>query len=328
MAERQVTFRDAVLEALAEEMRADPSVVLIGEDIGAAGGVFLQTKGLFEEFGAGRVIDTPISESAIVGMAIGAAMTGLRPVVEIMFGDFMTLGMDQIVNQAAKVRYMSAGGFTAPLVLRTAIGVGGNLGPQHSQSLHAWVAHIPGLKVVMPSHAADAKGMMKAAIRDDDPVVFFESRSSYNTKGVVPDGEHIVSLGRAAIRRPGGDVSIVAVGAMVVIAVQAAERLADEDIDVEVVDVRSLVPLDETTILESVRKTSRALVLDAGHAQFGVAGEIAAMIGEKAFDWLDAPVMRLAAPNVPIPLSRTLEPLVVPGVEQVMTKARELTGRL
>jgi pyruvate dehydrogenase E1 component beta subunit len=324
MAERLVTFKDAVLEALAGEMRADPSVVLIGEDIASAGGVFLQTKGLFEEFGAERVIDTPISEPAIVGMAIGAAMTGLRPVVEIMFGDFITLGMDQLVNQAAKVRYMSAGGFTVPLVLRTAIGVGGNLGPQHSQSLHAWAAHVPGLKVVMPSNAADAKGLMTAAIRDDDPVVFFESRSSYNIKGPVPDDEHVVPLGRAAIARQGKDVSIVAVGAMTGVALRVADALAGEGIDVEVVDVRSLVPLDEATILDSVKTTSRALVLDAGHAQFGVAGEIAAVIGEKAFDWLDAPVMRVAAPNVPIPFSRTLEPLVIPSREQVAAKVREL----
>ena len=327
MAKRQISFKDAVLEALAQEMRADPSVVLIGEDIGAAGGVFLQTKGLFEEFGPGRVIDTPISESAIVGMAIGAAMTGLRPVVEIMFGDFITLGMDQLVNQAAKVRYMSAGGFTVPLVLRTAIGVGGNLGPQHSQSLHAWVAHVPGLKVVMPSHAADAKGLMTAAIRDDDPVVFFESRSSYNVKGPVPEGEHVVPLGRAAIARAGRDVSVVAVGAMVGVALRAADALAAEGIGVEVVDVRSLVPLDAATIVESVKKTSRALVLDAGHAQFGVAGEIAATIAEQAFDWLDAPVLRLAAPNVPIPFSRTLEPLAIPSREQVVAKVRELMGK-
>ena len=333
MAERQagfkeMTFKDAVLEALTQEMRADPAVVLIGEDIGAAGGVFLQTKGLFEEFGSGRVIDTPISESAIVGMAIGAAMTGLRPVVEIMFGDFLTLGMDQLVNQAAKVRYMSAGGFTVPLVLRTAIGVGGNLGPQHSQSLHAWVAHVPGLKVVMPSNAADAKGLMTAAIRDDDPVVFFESRSSYNVKGPVPEGEHVVPLGRAAIAREGDAASIVAIGAMVNVALRAADALAADGISVEVVDVRSLVPLDTAAIIESVKKTSRALVLDAGHAQFGVAGEIAATIAEQAFDWLDAPVLRLAAPNVPIPFSRTLEPLAIPSRAQVVAKLRELVGTI
>jgi pyruvate dehydrogenase E1 component beta subunit len=327
MAERTITFKQAVLEALAEEMRADPSVVLIGEDIGAAGGVFLQTKGLFEAFGPARVIDTPISESAIVGMAVGAAMTGLRPVVEIMFGDFITLALDQLVNQAAKVRYMSAGAFTVPLVLRTAIGVGGNLGPQHSQSLHAWVAHVPGLKVVMPSNAADAKGLMKAAIRDEDPVVFFESRTSYNTVGAVPEGEHLVPIGRATVARHGGDASIIAIGAMVGLALQAAEAMAQEGIGVEVIDVRSLVPLDAETILASVRKTARALVLDGGHAQFGVAGEIAALIGEQAFDWLDAPVMRLAAPNVPIPFSRTLEPLVVPSRQEIVARIRTLVAR-
>jgi pyruvate/2-oxoglutarate/acetoin dehydrogenase E1 component len=324
MAEREISFREAVLEALAQEMRADPGVVLIGEDVGAAGGVFLQTKGLFEEFGSQRVIDTPISESAIVGMAIGAAMTGLRPVVEIMFGDFLTLAMDQLVNQAAKVRYLSAGGFTVPLVLRTAIGVGGNLGPQHSQSFHAWVAHIPGLKVVMPADAADAKGLMAAAIRDDDPVIFFESRSSYNTKGAVPAGGHVVPLGKAAVKRAGRDLTLVAVGATVATALQAADRLAADGIEVEVVDVRSLVPLDAETILASVKKTSRAIVLDAGHARFGVTGELAALIAEQAFDWLDAPVMRLGAPNVPIPFSRTLEPLAIPSREQVIAQVREL----
>jgi pyruvate/2-oxoglutarate/acetoin dehydrogenase E1 component len=326
MAEREISFREAVLEALAQEMRADPGVVLIGEDVGAAGGVFLQTKGLFEEFGPHRVIDTPISESAIVGLAIGAAMTGLRPVVEIMFGDFLTLAMDQLVNQAAKVRYMSAGGFSVPVVLRTAIGVGGNLGPQHSQSFHAWVAHIPGLKVVMPSDAADAKGLMVAAIREDDPVVFFENRSSYNSKGGVSEGVHVVPLGRAAVKRAGRDVTLIAIGAMVATAMKAAETLATDGIEVEVVDLRSLVPLDAETILQSVQKTSRAVVLDAGHARFGVTGEIAALIAEWAFDWLDAPVARLGAPDLPIPFSRTLEPLSIPSAAQVMAKVRELVG--
>jgi pyruvate dehydrogenase E1 component beta subunit len=221
---------------------------------------------------------------------------------------------------------MSAGGFTVPMVLRTAIGVGGNLGPQHSQSLHAWVAHVPGLKVAMPSNAADAGGLMTAAIRDDDPVVFFESRSSYNLKGPVPEGAHVVPLGRAAIARQGRHASVVAVGSTVGTALRAADALAGDGIDVEVVDVRSLVPLDVETIVGSVRRTSRALVLDAGHALFGVTGEIAALIGEQAFDWLDAPVMRLAAPDLPIPFSRTLEPLVVPSSAQIAAKVRELAG--
>jgi pyruvate dehydrogenase E1 component beta subunit len=283
---------------------------------------------LFEEFGAQRVIDTPISESGIVGMAIGAAMTGLRPVVEVMFGDFITLAMDQLVNQAAKVRYMSAGAYRVPLVLRTAIGVGGNLGPQHSQSFHAWAAHVPGLKVVMPSCPADAKGLFTAAIRDDDPVIFFESRASYNTLGTVPEGEHVVPLGRAAVRRAGRDATIVAVGAAVATALQAADGLDAEGVSVEVVDVRSLVPLDEETIVDSVKKTSRALVLDHGHARFGVTGEIAAVIAEKAFDYLDAPVARLAAPDVPIPFGRSLEPLAQPGREDIAAKVRALVSKL
>ncbi len=325
-AERTITFKQAVLEALTEEMRADPSVVVIGEDVGKAGGVFLQTQGLFEAFGPTRVIDTPISEAAIMGVAIGAAMTGLRPVAEIMFGDFLTQAMDQLVNQAAKVRYMSAGGFACPLVLRTAIGVGGNLGPQHSQSFHAWAAHVPGLKVVMPSDAHDAKGLMKAALRDDDPVVFFENRSSYNHKGAVPEADYVVPLGRATVKREGTDISVVAIGATVPLALSVAERLSGRA-SVEVVDVRSLVPLDAETIVESVKKTSRALVLDAGHARFGITGELAAVIGEQAFDYLDAPVARMAAPDVPIPFGRSLEPLALPRLETIEAKILELIGR-
>jgi acetoin:2,6-dichlorophenolindophenol oxidoreductase subunit beta len=325
MAERAITFKQAVLEALTEEMSADERVIVIGEDVGKAGGVFLQTQGLFDAFGAARVVDTPISEAAIMGVAIGAAMTGLRPVAEIMFGDFLTQAIDQLVNQAAKVRYMSAGGFTCPLVLRTAIGVGGNLGPQHSQSFHAWAAHVPGLKVVLPSDAYDAKGLMKAALRDDDPVVFFENRSSYNTKSAVPEGDYVVPLGRAAVKREGRDVSIVAIGASVPLALSAAGRLADR-VSVEVVDVRTLVPLDIETIVASVKKTSRALVLDAGHARYGITGELAAIIGEHAFDYLDAPVKRLAAPDVPIPFGRSLEPLALPRAEQIEAKILELIG--
>jgi acetoin:2,6-dichlorophenolindophenol oxidoreductase subunit beta len=286
--------------------------------------VFGQTKGLFETFGADRVVDTPISEPAIFGMTVGAAMAGLRPVVEVMFGDFITLVMDQLVNQAAKIHYMSAGGYQVPLVLRTAVGVGGNLGPQHSQSFHAWLAHVPGLKVVMPQSPADAKGLMKAAIRDNNPVVFIEDRTTYNIKGVIPEGDVIVPLGRAAIVREGRDVTIVAVSRMVQIAGKAAEILAAEGIAVEIVDPRSLVPLDRETILASVRKTSRALVLDAGHLDYGITGEIASVISEHAFDYLDAPVARLAAPSVLIPCNTALEPLVVPTERQIAQKIREM----
>ena len=321
---RVISFREAVLEALFLEMHADPNVMLIGEDVGAAGGVFKQTDGLFKTFGAARIIDTPISEPGAFGMAIGAAMAGARPVFEVMFGDFMTLCMDQLVNQAAKVRYMSNGRATVPLVLRTTMGTGANLGPQHSQSFHAWVAHVPGLKVVMPQSPADAKGLMKAAIRDNNPVVFIEDRTTYNVKGPIPDGDVIVPLGKANVVREGRDVTIVAVSRMVQIATKAADILAGEGIAVEIVDPRCIVPLDRETILASVRKTSRAVVLDAGHLDYGITGEIAAIISEQAFDYLDAPVARLAAPNVLIPCNTALEPLIVPNEQQIAQKIREM----
>lgn len=321
------TYRAAVLEALTSEMRRDPTVVLMGEDVGAAGGVFKQTDGLFAEFGAERVIDTPISEAGAFGITVGAAMTGLRPVFEVMFGDFMTLVMDQLVNQAAKVQYMSAGAVTVPLVLRTAVGAGSNLGPQHSQTLHAWTAHIPGLKVVMPSTPADAKGLMIAAIRDDNPVMFFEDRLLYNLRGDVPDGDEATPIGRADIKRPGEDVTIVATSRMVQVALAAADLLAQQQISAEIVDPRSLVPLDAETLVDSVKKTSRALVLDGGYRQYGITGEIAATIGELAFDWLDAPVIRLGGENVPIPFSKSLEPLVLPDPPRVAAAVAELVRR-
>jgi len=323
---RTISYRTAIIEALTAEMRRDPSVILLGEDIGAAGGVFKQTDGLFAEFGAGRVIDTPISESGAFGVAVGAAMTGSRPVFEVMFGDFITLVMDQLVNQAAKVHYMSAGSIRMPLVLRTAGGIGGSLGPQHSQSLHAWAAHIPGLKVVMPATPADAKGLMIAAIRDDNPVVFFEDRMLYGQRGVVPDDDRLVPLGTADVRRRGDDVTLVATSQMVGAALQAADRLAAEGVSAEVVDVRSLVPLDLDTIVGSVRKTSRAIVLDGGYLQFGVTGEIAATIAEQAFDWLDAPVLRMGARNVPVPFAKALEACVLPDAARIAAAAAALVS--
>ena len=322
-----ITVKAAILWALSEEMRRDPDICVIGEDVGAAGGVFEQTKGLFEEFGRDRVIDTPISEAAIFGLAVGAAMTGLRPVVEIMFGDFMTLVMDQLVNQAAKVSYLSAGGFSAPLVLRTAVGVGGNLGAQHSQSFHAWAAHVPGLKLAMPSTASDAAGLMKAAIRDDGPVVFIEDRMTYNLKEPVPDCDHVVPLGKAAVKRPGRDVTIVAVSRMVHVALEAAQLLAADGIEAEVIDPRTLVPLDIDALIGSVKRTNRALVVDGGHIQFGVTGEIAASIAELAFDYLDAPVLRIGAPQTPIPVSRSLEPLVTPDAARIADRVRGMFGQ-
>ena len=321
---RPLSYRTAVLEALFGEMRRDDSVILMGEDIGAAGGVFKQTEGLFAEFGAERVIDTPISESGAFGIAVGAAMTGQRPVFEVMFGDFITLVMDQLVNQAAKVSYMSGGQFKVPLVVRTAVGVGSNLGPQHSQSLHAWLTHIPGLKVVMPSTPADAKGLMAAAIRDDGPVAFFEDRMLYNVRSDVPEEDYVVPIGVAEVKRAGKDITLIATGRMVQTALAAAELLASEEISAEVVDPRTLVPLDVATLVDSVKKTSRAVVVDGGYRQYGITGEIAATVTEHAFDWLDAPVTRLAAADVPIPFSKTLEPLTLPGAERLTREAAAL----
>ena len=319
-----ITYRAAVLEALFGEMRRDGSVILMGEDIGAAGGVFKQTEGLFAEFGSERVIDTPISESGAFGIAVGAAMTGQRPVFEVMFGDFITLIMDQLVNQAAKINYMSAGQFRVPLVVRTAVGVGGNLGPQHSQSLHAWPVHIPGLKVVMPATPADAKGLMAAAIRDHSPVVFFEDRMLYNLREAVPEGVHVVPIGSATVKREGRDVTIIAVSRMLHTAMAAAELLVKENISVEVVDPRSLVPLDIDTLVTSVKKTSRAIVVDGGYRQYGITGEIAATVAEHAFDWLDAPVLRIGGADVPIPFSKTMEPLVLPDAQRLARDAAAL----
>jgi pyruvate/2-oxoglutarate/acetoin dehydrogenase E1 component len=321
---RTITYRAAVLEALFGEMRRDDSVIMMGEDIGAAGGVFKQTEGLFAEFGVERVIDTPISEAGAFGIAVGAAMSGQRPVFEVMFGDFVTLIMDQLVNQAAKINYMSAGQFRVPLVVRTAVGVGGNLGPQHSQSLHAWPVHIPGLKVVMPATPADAKGLMATAIRDDSPVVFFEDRMLYNLRDAVPEDGHLVPIGSAAIKREGRDVTIIAVSRMLHTALAAADLLAKEDISAEVVDPRSLVPLDIETLVASVKKTSRAVVVDGGYRQYGITGEIAATVAERAFDWLDAPVLRIGGADVPIPFSKTLEPLVLPDAERLARDAAAL----
>lgn len=320
---RMATYRAAVLEALSGEMRRDDSVILMGEDVGAAGGVFKQTEGLFAQFGAERVIDTPISEAGAFGIAVGAAMTGQRPVFEVMFGDFITLIMDQLVNQAAKINYMSAGQFNVPLVVRTAVGIGGNLGPQHSQSLHAWAAHIPGLKLVMPATPADAKGLMAAAIRDDGPVVFFEDRMLYNAHGAVPENDYAVPIGNAEIKRAGEDVTIIATGRMVHTALAAAELLAQQDILAEVIDPRSLVPLDVDSLVASVKKTSRAIVVDGGYRQYGITGEIAATVAEHAFDWLDAPVIRIGGTDVPIPFSK-LEPLVLPNAERLARDAAAL----
>lgn len=260
------------------------------------------------------------------GMAVGAAMTGMRPIVEIMFADFLTLVADQLVNHAAKTHYLSAGTFSAPLVLRTAIGVGGLLGATHSQALYTWAAHIPGLKVVLPSTAADAKGLFTAAIRDNNPVLFCEDRMTYNKKEKVPEGEHLVPLGQASVKREGTDVTLVALSRQVHTALEAADKLAEIGISAEIIDPRTLVPLDTKTIVDSVKKTSRAMVIDGGTQLYGVTGEIASTICEQAFDYLDAPVMRLGAPHAPVACSKPLEALMLPSVQQIVSKVRQMFG--
>lgn len=324
---REITFAQAVREALAEEMRRDPAVFIIGEDVAEAGTPFKVLSGLVEEFGAQRVMDTPISEAGITGMAVGAAMTGLRPVVDIMFGDFITLAMDQIANQAAKVHYMSGGKLTVPMVVRTTMGATRRSGAQHSQSLHAWVSHVPGLKVALPSTPYDAKGLLKTAIRDDNPVIIFEDKMMFQTKGPVPEGEYTVPFGVADVKRPGTDVTIVATSSMVAVALRAAEILDAEGISAEVIDPRTTVPLDAQTLVESAKKTSRAVVVDEGYQRYGVTAEIASVIAEGAFHYLDAPVKRLGAMDVPVPFSPVLEDVTVPTPESVAAAARTLCGK-
>lgn len=322
----ETNYRAAIIEALGEEMERDANVVMIGEDIGKAGGVFKQTEGLFERFGASRVIDTPISEAGSFGMAVGAAMTGLRPVFEVMFGDFMTLIMDSLVNQAAKVGYMSGGQYSVPLVVRCTMGTGSNLGPQHSQSLYAWACHVPGLKVVVPSTPADAKGLYKAAIRDPNPVLIFEDRMLYSTKGQVGNADSVTQIGSAEVKREGQHATIVAVGRMVRLALAAAETLHAEGIEVEVIDPRTLAPLDTSALVASVQKTNRVLVVDGGARAYGAGAEIAASLSEGAFDWLDAPVGRLCGADVPIPFSRSLEPFVQPTQASIASAIRHLVA--
>ena len=321
---RLLTFGQAVREALAEEMRRDPTVFIMGEDVAEAGTPFKVLSGLVEEFGTERVMDTPISEAGFTGLAVGAAMTGMRPVVDIMFGDFLGLIMDQLANQAAKVHYMSGGTLKAPLVVRTTLGATRRSAAQHSQSLHAWPSHIPGLKVALPSTPRDAKGLLKAAIRDDSPVVFFEDKMGYAIKGEVPEGDFVLPLGVADVKRVGEDITIVAISSMVLVALEAAELLAAEGISAEVVDPRTTVPLDVEAIVRSAKKTSRAIVLDEGYQRYGVTAEIAAVISDGAFFYLDAPVKRMGAMDVPVPFSPVLEDLTVPTAAMVAAEARRL----
>lgn len=322
---RTITYSAALNEALREEMTRDPSVFVMGEDVavwGDGGGVFGVTKGLVDEFGPQRVRDTPISEEGIVALGVGAAVTGMRPVVELMYFDFVTLAMEPIVNQAAKLRYMFGGQAQVPLVVRSNLGASGGKAAQHSQSLESWLVHVPGLKVAVPSTPYDAKGLLKTAIRDDDPVIFLEHKLLYFTKGDVPADDYAVPFGQAAVRRPGRDVTVVATHVMIGRALEAAERLATEGIEVEVIDPRTLVPLDIDTIVESVTRTSRLVVCHEAVERGGWAGEVAMQVIERAFDVLDAPIVRVCAANVPVPYSASLEDVVIPGVEDVVAGVR------
>ncbi len=325
--ERILTFGAAINEALAEELRRDQRVFVIGEDVGEAGTAFKVLKGLIEEFGPDRVIDSPISEPGITGLGVGAAMTGMRPVVDIMFGDFSTLIMDQMVNQAAKTHYMSGGKLNVPMVLRTTMGAGRRSAAQHSQSLHVWFSHIPGLKVAIPSTPYDAKGLMKSAIRDENPVVIFEDKMMYQVKGPVPAADYTVPFGVADIKREGTDITLVATSSMVHVALDAAEKLSEIGISAEVIDPRTTVPLDRATIIESAKKTSRAIVIDEGHEAYGVTAEIASVIADGAFYYLDAPVKRMGAMDVPIPFSPVLEDLTIPTADGVTEMAKMLCGK-
>jgi pyruvate dehydrogenase E1 component beta subunit len=325
--ERELTFAQAIREALAEEMHRDTTVCIMGEDVAEAGTPFKVLSGLLEEFGKDRVLDTPISEAGFTGLAVGAAMTGMRPVVDIMFGDFITLTMDQMVNQAAKVHYMSGGKWKVPMVMRTTMGATRRSAAQHSQSLHAWFCHVPGLKVVLPSTPYDAKGLLKAAIRDENPVVFFEDKMMYKLKGPVPAGDYTVPLGVADVKRVGEDITLVATSSMVQVALGAATLLEEIGISAEVVDPRTLWPLDEKTLIGSAKKTSRAIILDEGYERYGVTAELASVIATGAFYDLDAPVKRMGAMHVPIPFSPPLEDVTVPTEQTVFEAARVLCGR-
>ncbi len=325
---RELTLAQAIREALAEELRRDATVYIMGEDVAEAGTPFKVLSGLVEEFGPRRIIDSPISEVGITGIGVGAAMTGMRPVVDIMFGDFIGLIMDQLANQAAKIHYMSGGKLKAPLVVRTTLGATRRSAAQHSQSLHAWVSHIPGLKVALPSTPYDAKGLLKTAIRDDSPVVIFEDKMMYALKGPVPEEEYTIPFGVADIKRVGTDITLVATSSMVQVALAAADTLEQLGVSAEVIDPRTMVPLDRDTLIASARKTSRAIVIDEGYESYGVTAEMAAVIAEGAFYDLDAPVKRLGAMDVPIPFSPVLEDQTVPTPSTVVELAKTLCGRV
>jgi pyruvate dehydrogenase E1 component beta subunit len=319
----ELTYRAAVADAIAQEMARDPSVVFLGEDVAAAGGVFKATPGLLERFGDKRVRDTPISEQAVLGLAMGAAITGLRPVAEIMFSDFLAVCWDLIANEIAKARYMSDGQLSMPLVIRTANGGGIHFGAQHSQSLENWAMMVPGLKVVAPSNPADMKGLLAAAIRDPDPVVVFEHKALYPIKGDVPEGDHVVPLGSAAVLRRGGDATVVALAAMVPVALAAADLLEADGIHITVIDLRTLVPLDTTTLLAEIARTGWLFTVEENPRLCGWGAEIASIAAEEAIDDLSGPIVRITSPHVPLPAAENLESLVIPTPERVAAVVRK-----
>ena len=321
-----ITYREAVAEGIAREMRRDPTVVCLGEDIGAAEGVFKTTVGLFDEFGPKRIWDTPISEQAIVGAAMGAAMTGMRPVAEIMFSDFLACCWDYLANEIPKVRYMTGGQVTVPLVVRTANGGGLGFGAQHSQAVENWALTVPGLKIAAPSNPADVVGLMAAAVRSDDPVVFFEHKGLLAGKGPPAPPDHVVELGRAAVVREGSDVTVVALASTVPLALATADELADDGVSVEIVDLRCLIPMDLRTVLDSVGRTSRLVVVEENPYQGGWGATVVSVVADEGFELLDAPIRRVAAANVPLPFADRLEEEVIPTVDKVTAAIREITG--
>jgi pyruvate dehydrogenase E1 component beta subunit len=324
MNERKLTYREAVAEAIGEEMARDSSVFLMGEDVGLHGGAFGATKGLFEEFGSGRVKDTPLTESVIVGAGVGAALTGMRPIVEVMYMDFICMAMDSIVNQAAKVKYMFGGHARVPLTIRTAFGAGRGNAAQHSQSLETWLTVVPGLLVVMPSTPYDAKGLLKSAIRNDNPVIVIENKLLYGDSGHVPEDDYVVPIGKAAVRREGNDVTLIATSRMCNFASSAAERLSTEGIEVEIIDPRTLKPLDMETIASSIAKTHRAVVVNEGPRTGGFSNEVSSRIMDTCFYDLDAPVIRVAAEDVPIPYNTILEAEVIPTENDIYTAVKQV----
>jgi pyruvate dehydrogenase E1 component beta subunit len=323
---REIMYRDAIREALDEEMARDENVLLLGEDVAFIGGNFKTSVGLYEKYGDLRVKDTPISEAGFVGMGVGMALTGLRPVVELMFSDFLLVSADQVVNQMSKIRYMSGGQATVPMVIRAPIGAGRSSAAQHSQSMQAMVSQFPGMKVVLPSTAQEAKGLLKSAIRDDNPVVFFEHKMEYTNKFEIDDDIKLIPIGKADIKREGEDITIVATTSLVMKALKAAEKLEKEGISCEIVDPRSIVPLDRETIVASVKKTGKLLIADEAYERCGIGAEIAANVMEDVFYWLDAPIARIATPNVPLPFSPALEFPIIPSEDKILEKVRALTA--